>query len=40
MYIILGIMVFVIILFLYSACVISGRCSREEEKQNELQQLD
>lgn len=24
----------IIVLFIYSACVVSGRCSREEEKQN------
>jgi len=24
-----------IVLFCYSACVVSGRCSREEEKNNE-----
>lgn len=31
MLIILGIFLFVIVLFLYSACVVSGRCARDEE---------
>lgn len=33
-YLILGLLV-LIILFVYSACVISSRCSREEERRNE-----
>lgn len=41
MYVILGFLVFGLILFLYSACVVSSRCSRwEEEKSNELQSMD
>jgi heme/copper-type cytochrome/quinol oxidase subunit 2 len=33
--IILFALLFLIVLFCYSACVVSGRCSREEEQNNE-----
>lgn len=34
--IIIGIIAFILILIAYSSCIISGRCSREEEKISEL----
>lgn len=31
MYIVIGIIISLLILFIYSCCVVSSRCSREEE---------
>lgn len=35
--IIVGIILFIVLLTVYSACVVSGRCSREEEERDKLQ---
>lgn len=36
MYIIVGICLAFLLLFIYSACVVSGRCSREEEMEESM----
>lgn len=33
MIIIIGLILFILVLFLYSACVVSSKCSKEEEEQ-------
>lgn len=37
MYIVIGLILLCILAFIYSACVVSGRCSREEEKNDDKQ---
>jgi len=40
MYIFIAIIIFFLLLFMYSACVISGRCAREEEKEILIKRKD
>ena len=39
-YIAIGIVISLIILFFYSCCVVSGRCSREEEYRETLKSIN